>query len=73
MNAQQKENKRYFKNFRAMKLLWWLAVSLIHTTKDKKLKPARHRSSRPEVFCKEGILINFAKFNRKTTVLEFPF
>ena len=31
------------------------------------------RSSHPEVFCKKGVLINFAKFTRKIPVLESLF
>ena len=37
------------------------------------MKPVHFRSSRPEVFCKTGVLRNFAKINRKTPVAESLF
>ena len=36
-------------------------------------KMNRHRSSRPEVICKKGVLRNFTKIHRKTPVPESLF
>ena len=33
--------------------------------KNEEIKPDSYRRSRPEVFCKEGALRNFAKFTEK--------
>ena len=46
-----------------------VVVFFINSTKKsqkkKKLELSRDRSSRPEVFCKKGVIRNFAKFTGK--------